>query len=181
MKYLGVTLDTTDHQYKNWTVVDSTLIDGSTRFEILANYLISTKVSDCFDPNGIFDVTDTSFKYHDENRVIYFIKLPDENYNPDVLGIDSAVYVPKLHIDDTLYLTRTESELRYHGCCFIPNITDTPIERKVISITITRDGVKYQLSGCGVHITEDCIGKFAFTNYDDAVDAIKRRYNRSVQ
>ena len=175
MKYLGVTLDTIDHMYKYIEIIEE-----SDPTDVLYQYISrnSNYFGNNFRPSGIFDIDEGGFKYHDDNRFVYFIRLPDEHYNPDVLHIHHIAYVPKFVVGDTLYLTRTEQELRYHGCGFRPETTDIPIERTIISINITRDGVKYQLSGCGVHINESDIGKIAYTNYEDAAETIRKRYDR---
>lgn len=115
------------------------------------------------------------FQIPDENTV----NIKDQEFNKfdefkgDVLVI--ADTIPGMSdlsvlykVGDHVYVTKTEQEMKYTGCCFRPEKTSIPIIRKIISITTTKDRVLYQLSGCGIHFCNKDVGEFVFNTYEDA-------------
>lgn len=98
-----------------------------------------------------------------------------DEFEGDVLSVITVDTTPRVNdlsvlykVGDHVYVTKTESEMKYTGCCFRPEKTSIPIMRKIISITTTEDRVLYQLSGCGVHFDNKAIGDYVFNTYEDA-------------
>lgn len=173
-KYLGymmVTQEVGSEGYGGY--FDYMICSGNSPMEVVSDYF--HKIGREFDPSNIHVKGNGEFWYNDYFAT-NFIELPGENYyKPSSIHIRQGKDVPKLNIGDTIYLTRSECELRYHGCMFRPEPLGAPDERKIITITITKEGIRYQLSGCGIHIDEDDIGKIAFVSYDDANTVLMKR------
>ena len=79
------------------------------------------------------------------------------------------------NIFDKVYLILSETEMKYHSCCFRPTPLDEPVERTIHSIIIDSKGVKYQLKGCGLHISESDFGNTVFDAYEDAKSALNAK------
>lgn len=173
-KYLGYMMVTPEMGSEGYGgYLDYMICSGNSPEEVVTDYF--NKLGREFKLNKIHVNGNGRFWYRDYFNT-EFIQLPGEDYYlPDEICIKQAKDVPKLSIGDTIYLTRSECELRYHGCMSRPKPLGAPDERKVITITITKDGIKYQLSGCGIHISEDDIGKIAFASYDEANNALMKR------
>ena len=77
---------------------------------------------------------------------------------------------------DTLWFTE-RIENMYVSCfgkkLLYSNNIKTPIPHKILQVIINKDGVKYQISGNGLHISHDIIGLIAFTKYEDAIESMR--------
>ena len=158
---------------KNWLAFDVDPLESTTAVVSILNSgdgIIITRMP-CISYGSI-----TQYK---KEQVFY---IPDENTEEQELNLcedDVLAVVDTLppivndlsilyNVGDHVYLTKTEQQMRYHGCCFRPEICKVPIMRKIISIVNTKDRVMYQLSGCGIHFCNKDVGDFVFNTYEDA-------------